>query len=56
MSRIGKKPVPIPKGVTTTLDGQRLTVIELIQVLAPCLCVALAVTVGLSRAHVGSLP
>ena len=26
MSRIGKRPVPIPKGVTTTLDGQRLTV------------------------------
>jgi large subunit ribosomal protein L6 len=26
MSRIGKKPVPIPKGVTTQIDGNRLTV------------------------------
>ena len=26
MSRIGKRPVPIPKGVTTQLDGNRLTV------------------------------
>jgi large subunit ribosomal protein L6 len=26
MSRIGKKPVPIPKGVTAQLDGHRLTV------------------------------
>jgi len=26
MSRIGKRPVPIPKGVTTELDGNRLTV------------------------------
>jgi large subunit ribosomal protein L6 len=26
MSRIGKKPVPIPKGVTVTLDGSRITV------------------------------
>ena len=26
MSRIGKRPVPIPKGVTATLDGQKLTV------------------------------
>jgi large subunit ribosomal protein L6 len=26
MSRIGKRPVPIPKGVTTTLEGNRLTV------------------------------
>ena len=26
MSRIGKKPVPLPKGVTATLDGRTLTV------------------------------
>jgi len=26
MSRIGKKPVPLPKGVTAQLDGRRLTV------------------------------
>jgi large subunit ribosomal protein L6 len=26
MSRIGKRPVPLPKGVTAQLDGQRLTV------------------------------
>jgi len=26
MSRIGKRPVPIPKGVTATLDGHRLTI------------------------------
>lgn len=26
MSRIGKKPVPIPKGVTVTIDGQKMTV------------------------------
>lgn len=26
MSRIGKKPVPIPKGVTVTLDGSKITV------------------------------
>ncbi len=26
MSRIGKKPVPLPKGVTVQLDGQRITV------------------------------
>jgi large subunit ribosomal protein L6 len=26
MSRIGKKPVPIPKGVTVTLDGSNVTV------------------------------
>jgi large subunit ribosomal protein L6 len=26
MSRIGKKPVPIPKGVTVTLDGSKVTV------------------------------
>ena len=26
MSRIGKRPVPIPKGVTATLDGHKLTV------------------------------
>jgi large subunit ribosomal protein L6 len=26
MSRIGKKPVPIPKGVNVTLDGSRITV------------------------------
>ena len=26
MSRIGKKPVPIPKGVTVTIDGQKVTV------------------------------
>ena len=26
MSRIGKKPVPIPKGVTVTLDGSNITV------------------------------
>jgi large subunit ribosomal protein L6 len=26
MSRIGKKPVPIPSGVTVTLDGPRVTV------------------------------
>ena len=25
MSRIGKQPVPIPKGVTITIDGQTLT-------------------------------
>jgi large subunit ribosomal protein L6 len=26
MSRIGRRPVPIPKGVTVTLDGRRVTV------------------------------
>ncbi|HEX6536684.1 MAG TPA: 50S ribosomal protein L6 [Gemmatimonadaceae bacterium] len=26
MSRIGKKPVPLPKNVTATVDGQRITV------------------------------
>lgn len=26
MSRIGKKPVPVPKGVTATIDGQKVTV------------------------------
>lgn len=26
MSRIGKKPVPVPKNVTATVDGQKLTV------------------------------
>jgi large subunit ribosomal protein L6 len=26
MSRIGKKPVEVPKGVTVTLDGQTVTV------------------------------
>ncbi|HXG44644.1 MAG TPA: 50S ribosomal protein L6 [Gemmatimonadales bacterium] len=26
MSRIGKRPVPVPAGVTVTLEGQRLTV------------------------------
>ncbi|MEM6450915.1 MAG: 50S ribosomal protein L6 [Cyanobacteria bacterium P01_D01_bin.105] len=26
MSRIGKKPVPVPKGVTVTIDGQKVTV------------------------------
>src|SRR5213083_2755364 len=26
MSRIGRKPIPIPKGVTTQLDGLRITV------------------------------
>src|SRR5579864_2757066 len=26
MSRIGKKPVPVPSGVTVTLDGQTVTV------------------------------
>ena len=26
MSRIGKKPVPIPKGVTVTLDGSKISV------------------------------
>jgi len=26
MSRIGKKPVAVPKGVTATIDGQKLTV------------------------------
>ncbi|MDQ2768173.1 MAG: 50S ribosomal protein L6, partial [Gemmatimonadota bacterium] len=26
MSRIGKKPVPIPKGVTVTLNGSHITV------------------------------
>jgi large subunit ribosomal protein L6 len=26
MSRIGKKPVPLPKGVTATFDGQKVTV------------------------------
>ena len=26
MSRIGKKPVPVPKGVTVTIDGQTITV------------------------------
>src|SRR5213595_981386 len=26
MSRIGRKPIPIPKGVTTQLDGTRITV------------------------------
>ena len=26
MSRIGKKPVPLPKGVTAAVDGQTVTV------------------------------
>jgi large subunit ribosomal protein L6 len=26
MSRIGKKPIPVPNGVTVTLDGQQVTV------------------------------
>jgi large subunit ribosomal protein L6 len=26
MSRIGKQPIPIPKGVTVTIDGQRIVV------------------------------
>ncbi|MGB3296133.1 MAG: 50S ribosomal protein L6, partial [Phormidesmis sp.] len=26
MSRIGKQPVPVPKGVTITIDGQKVTV------------------------------
>ncbi len=26
MSRIGKKPIPVPKNVTATVDGQKLTV------------------------------
>ena len=26
MSRIGKKPVPLPKGVTAKIDGQTVTV------------------------------
>ena len=26
MSRIGKRPVPLPKGVTATLDGRTVTV------------------------------
>lgn len=26
MSRIGKQPVPVPKGVTVTIDGQKVTV------------------------------
>ncbi len=26
MSRIGKKPIPVPKGVTATVDGQKVTV------------------------------
>ncbi len=26
MSRIGKKPVPVPKGVTASVDGQKVTV------------------------------
>ena len=25
MSRIGKKPVPVPAGVTATVDGQKVT-------------------------------
>ncbi len=26
MSRIGKKPIPIPEGVTVTIDGSQVTV------------------------------
>ena len=26
MSRIGRKPVPLPQGVTAQLDGRRITV------------------------------
>ncbi|HEY9688850.1 MAG TPA: 50S ribosomal protein L6, partial [Coleofasciculaceae cyanobacterium] len=26
MSRIGKRPIPIPKGVTVTIDGQTVSV------------------------------
>ncbi len=26
MSRIGKKPIPVPKNVTATVDGQKVTV------------------------------
>ncbi|MDH3298384.1 MAG: 50S ribosomal protein L6, partial [Gemmatimonadota bacterium] len=26
MSRVGRQPIPVPEGVTVTLDGQRVTV------------------------------
>jgi large subunit ribosomal protein L6 len=45
MSRIGKKPVPIPKGVTVTLDGSKITVKgpkgELSRTLPPAMIVSM---------------
>jgi large subunit ribosomal protein L6 len=45
MSRIGKKPVPVPKGVTVTIDGQTVKVKgprgELTRTLNPVITVAL---------------
>jgi large subunit ribosomal protein L6 len=45
MSRIGKRPIPIPKGVTVTVDGHKVTVKgpkgELVRQLNPAMTVAL---------------
>jgi large subunit ribosomal protein L6 len=45
MSRIGKRPIPIPKGVTVTVDGHKVTVKgpkgELVRQINPAMTVAL---------------
>jgi large subunit ribosomal protein L6 len=45
MSRIGKRPIPVPKGVTVTIDGHAITVKgpkgELVRQLNPAMSVAL---------------
>jgi large subunit ribosomal protein L6 len=46
MSRIGKRPIPLPKGVTVTIDGSKVTVKgpkgELVRQVNPAMTVALA--------------
>jgi large subunit ribosomal protein L6 len=45
MSRIGKRPIPVPKGVTVTIDGHKVTVKgpkgELVRQLNPAMTIAL---------------
>jgi large subunit ribosomal protein L6 len=45
MSRIGKRPIPLPKGVTVTIDGSKVTVKgprgELVRQVNPAMTVAL---------------
>jgi large subunit ribosomal protein L6 len=45
MSRIGKRPIPVPKGVTVTVDGHKVTVKgpkgELVRQINPAMTVAL---------------
>src|SRR3984957_5594364 len=45
MSRIGKRPIPVPKGVTVTIDGHSVTVKgpkgELVRQLNPAMSIAL---------------